>query len=124
MPLFSIKGDLMIKINKTEISITRGDTAYIEFSLTDAFGHTIVLHANDRVRCQVRDKVDGNLIFEGLMSYDNNHIIWKIRPEDTADESLGTYYWDAQLEYSNGDIFTFVPVSKFEIMPEITMIED
>ena len=114
----------MIKINKTEISITRGDTAYIEFSLTDVSGHAIVLQANDRVRCQVRDKVDGNLIFEGLMQYNNESIVWKIRPDDTATESLGTYYWDAQLEYSNGDIFTFIPVSKFEILPEITKIED
>lgn len=114
----------MIKINKTEISITRGDSAYIEFALKDNSGNTITLQANDRVRCQVRDKVDGNLIFEGLIQYQDNKVIWKIRPSDTADEQIGTYVWDAQLEYSSGDIFTFVDVSKFIILPEVTVLEE
>ena len=115
----------MIKINKTEISITRGDSAYIEFSIKDSSGQAITLVANDRVRCQVRDaEVDGNLLFEGLIQYQDNHVIWKIRPADTADEKVGTYYWDAQVEFANGDIFTFVDVSKFIILPEITVLED
>lgn len=114
----------MITITKTDISITRGDTAYINFALTDSTGTAVVLQANDRVRCQVRDRdTDGELLFEGEMSYANNAITWHIRPEDTADAAPGTYYWDAQLEYVNGDIYTFVPVSRFTVLPEITVAE-
>ena len=117
----------MIKIENTNISITRGDTAYIQFNLKDISGQKVVLTTMDVVRCQVRDEnVDGDLIFEGevLRDYANNTVTWHIRPEDTADLDIETYYWDGQVEFSNGDIFTFVDVSKFNILPEVTMLED
>lgn len=115
----------MITINKTDISITRGDSAYITFSITDGSGTPIVLNNGDVVRCQVRDQnVDGDLVFEGTINRNGNDIIWHILPTDTAECSVGTYYWDAQVEYRNGDIYTFISVSKFIILPEITMIEE
>lgn len=122
----------MIKIDKTNISITRGDSAYIQFNLKDASGNRVVLTNMDVVRCQVRDdKIDGELVFEGTIEreYVNNTITWHIRPEDTAELDFSddetTYYWDAQVEFRNGDVFTFVDVSKFNILPEITMeVED
>ena len=117
----------MIKINKTEISITRGDSAYIQFNLKDVAGNKLNLTNMDIVRCQVRDQdVDGDLVFEGeiIREYVNNTATWHIRPEDTADLEIGTYYWDAQVEFANGDVFTFVYVSKFNVLPEITIIED
>ena len=116
----------MIKINKTDISITRGDTAYIEFYLIDITGQPVVLDRDDIVRCQVRDECDGDLIFEGEIdrNMENNQIIWHIHPYDTEDLDIGTYYWDAQVEYPNGDIFTFVDVSKFNVVKEITLQKD
>jgi len=92
----------MIKIDKTNISITRGDSAYIQFNLKDASGNRVVLTNMDVVRCQVRDdKIDGELVFEGTIEreYVNNTITWHIRPEDTAELDFSddetTYYWDA-----------------------------
>lgn len=117
----------MIRIDKTNVSITRGDSAYIQFNLRDVSGNTLVLTNMDVVRCQVRDSSeDGDLIFEGevLRDYVNNKATWHIKPSDTNDLDIGTYYWDAQVEFSNGDIFTFVDVSKFNVLPEITIIED
>ena len=116
----------MITINKTDISITRGDSAYITFSVTDSSGNRVTLGNGDLIRCQVRDKnIDGDLIFEGDISVDrNNNIVWHIKPENTTDCVVGTYYWDAQIEYSNGDVYTFINISKFNILPEITMVED
>lgn len=37
---------------------------------------------------------------------------------------IGTYYWDAQVEYTNGDVFTFVEVSRFTLLPEITLLNN
>lgn len=37
---------------------------------------------------------------------------------------IGTYYWDAQVEYANGDVFTFVEVSRFTLLPEITLLNN
>lgn len=115
----------MITINKTDISITRGDSAYITFSITDSSGNKVTLGNGDIVRCQVRDKnIDGNLIFEGTINNNGNDIIWHILPTDTSECDVGTYYWDAQVEYLNGDVYTFVNVSKFNILPEVTMLEE
>ena len=40
------------------------------------------------------------------------------------DLDVGDYYWDAQVEFSNGDIFSFIPVSKFKLISEVTMGEE
>lgn len=113
----------MLKIKKTSISITRGDSAYISFSLSDLEGNPLVLEDGDRVRCQVRMRpIDGELLFDGVITEaPNGEMIWHIYPEDTASLDVGDYYWDAQVEYSNGDIFTFVDVSDFTILPEVTL---
>ena len=116
----------MIKIKKTSISLTRGDSAYINFTLTDINGEPLQLAAGDRVRCQVRkEPVTGELLFDGEVTYSQqgNQITWHIHPSDTANAQIGTYYWDAQVEYANGDIYTFVDVSEFTLLPEVTLIE-
>lgn len=116
----------MIKIKKTSISLTRGDSAYINFTLTNDDGEPITLTGGDHIRCQVRtEPVVGQLLFEGLVNYStaNNTITWHIRPQDTATAEIGTYYWDAQIEYANGDVYTFVDVSEFTLLPEVTLNE-
>lgn len=116
----------MIKINKTDITITRGDSAYIEFFLIDNMGQEVILDYGDVIRCQVREDCDGELIFNGDIerSTTSNQIIWHIHPDDTSGLDVGTYYWDAQVEYTNGDIFTFVDVSKFNVVKEITLTRE
>ena len=117
----------MIRIEKSNISITRGDSAYIQFNLKDIQGNKVALTNYDIVRCQVRDAaIDGDLVFEGDVERDyvENVAIWHIHPEDTAELEIETYYWDGQVEFRNGDIFTFVDVSKFTVLPEITMVEE
>ena len=114
----------MITIDETNISITRGDSAYIQFNINDMSGNPITLQSTDIVRSQVRKKPnDGELIFDGeiIRNDDEGTIIWHIKPENTKDEDVGNYYWDAQVEFPNGDIFTFIPVSKFRLMPEVTL---
>lgn len=113
----------MIKIKKTSISITRGDSAYISFALTNADGNPIDLSTEDKVRCQVRkEPVTGELLFDGeITQSDEEGVIWHIRPEDTAELEVGEYFWDAQIEYADGDIFTFVDVSAFNVLPEVTL---
>ena len=56
----------MLTIQKTNISLTRGDSAYITMVIFDGSGKKLELTSNDKVRCQVRDEPDtGNLLFEG-----------------------------------------------------------
>lgn len=118
----------MVNIDKTNISITRGDSAYIDFFVPSILGEPAQITANDKIRCQVRTApVTGttvpDLVFEGDISYksDKNSIVWHIRPSDTNSLDAGTYCWDAQIEYANGDINTFVSVSDFIVLPEVTL---
>lgn len=82
----------MLKIKKTDIYLTRSDTAYISFNLINDVGDPVELSAGDVVRAQVRDKeIGGSLIFEGEVGLEGDELIWHIRPEDTAGQEPGTY---------------------------------
>lgn len=126
----------MLKINKTNISLTRGDSAYITLSITDGSGNPIELTENDIVRCQVRykpnDRSQENILLTGEIirrSQENgpDQIVWWIRPYETKYIDLDeqdTFFWDAQVEFANSDVFTIVQVSPFKILPEVSMTDD
>lgn len=112
----------MLKIKRTNISLTRGDSAYITLTIKDGSGEIYDLNDGDKVSVQVRDAVNtGALLFDGNISIsDDGEIIWYIKPSDTKNLEVGTYYYDAQLEMSNGDIFTFISASTFKLLDEVT----
>lgn len=111
----------MLKFKKSNIQITRGDSAYITLNIKDIAGSDVTLGENDTVRCQVREEPNGGtILFEGEILREDSTFTWHIRPEDTKDAPKDSYYWDAQIELENGDIFSFIPVSCFCIIPEVT----
>lgn len=117
----------MLKISGTKISLTRGDSAYITLVINQKVDNEDVpyeLNDGDVVRCQVRNRPnDGELLFAGQIDIVRDEIIWHIRPEDTKDAEVTEYYWDAQVETANGDIFTFISSSIFKLTDEVTMDE-
>jgi len=111
----------MLKISGNKISLTRGDSAYITLTINTNDG-VYTLNEGDEVRVQVRDVPNtGELIFEGNIEMINDEIVWHIYPAQTTDLEVATYYWDAQLQTANGDIFTFIPASAFKLLDEVTM---
>lgn len=119
----------MLKVtNKRDIKITRGDSAYLELPLINTITkEPFVLDDNDVVRIHVRDKgkSDGTLLFSGdvTVSEDKSSLLWHIHPYDTQDAVEDkTYYWDGEVERVNGDNFTFVYVSEFTVLPEVTKV--
>lgn len=118
----------MLTISNYSISLTRGDSAYIELKIYNDSGVQYELQDGDAVYVQVRGMANynGRLLFDGEVSLDieNNVILWHINPEDTLNATAGrTYYWDAQIEFENGDRFTFIPVSEFNILGQVTYTE-
>lgn len=114
----------MLKIRKSEIQLTRGDSAYITLGIGG-----IEPSAADVVRCQVRKApTGGEIIIDAVAEQDADdptQYLWYIRPEDTAELTPGEYYWDAQIEIAeSGDIFSFVPVSSFIILDEVTEVDN
>ena len=112
----------MFKIKKTNIMITRGDSAYISINILNGNGAPYNPLEGDEIHAQVRyTPTTGAVIFEAILEDDGyGGVIWHILPENTATLSPGTYYWDAQLVMENGDTFSFIPVSQFVVTDEIT----
>lgn len=111
----------MLKISGNKISLTRGDSAYIALTI-NMNDSEYTLNDGDKVRIQVRNMPNtGELIFEGNIEISDNLIVWHIYPDQTKSLDVTTYYWDAQLETSSGDIFTFIPASTFKLLDEVTM---
>lgn len=116
----------MLKIKGSKIWLTRGDSAYITLQPTiDDSEEIYQLQEGDRIHAQIRTVPNtGQLLAEGEILYsDNGAVIWYLRPSDTKDLEIGTYYWDAELDLSNGDIFTFITSSPFNITDEVTIHE-
>ena len=109
-----------------DLYLTRGDSAYIDLDISDNEGNPILPRAEDIIKCQVRDSEDdtATLIFEGQIEVSNEgKYMWHIYPEDTNTLELTEYVYDIELELSEGDVFTFIPLSKFVLLPESTRKE-
>lgn len=113
----------MLKIRGYNISLTRGDSAYITVQIVQHDGSRYLIQGNDKVRIQVRSKPNtGKLLFEAKMYFNQDKdLVWYIKPEDTNNIPAGKYVYDAQVELANGDIFTFIPMSTFEVADEVTL---
>lgn len=114
----------MFNINGTVISITRGDSAYITLKINSGTGNAYTPQSGDIIRIQVRPGVNTDeLLFAAKdLEIQGSDINWWIKPDDTRNADPYTeYYWDAQIELSNGDVFTFIPASRFKILDEVTI---
>lgn len=119
----------MLRISKTKISITRGDSAYIEIGINNPDGTDYELQEGDTVQCQVRTMANtGELLIDasienGKLYFEDDVLTWHLVPEDTKDLEIGTYYYDIQLVTAAGDVFTFIENSPFKITDEVTYDE-
>lgn len=114
----------MLKTSGNKISLTRGDSAYITLIINTEDG-VYELNDGDTVKVQVRDMPNvGDLMFDGVVDImPDGEIVWHVLPEQTAFMDVKTYYYDAQLQTANGDIFTFITSSPFKLTDEVTMYE-
>ena len=89
----------MFAINGKDIELTRGDS----FSFTMTFtGRT--LPASTLARFTLKKKVkDEEAVIEKTVTVTDNVAAVHLLPEDTADLSPGTYFWDMRLLIPNGD---------------------
>lgn len=116
----------MIKFKKSNVYLTRGDSAYITIEVEN-----YTPTDDDVVRCQIRSCPNGGQVILSsvaeMTSEDPLQYVWCIRPEDTEGLTPGAYYWDAQVETPTAggtDIFSFIPVSEFVVMDEVTEVDN
>lgn len=111
-----------IQVVRQNIWITKGDSGYLTLDIipTDKYGDVYELTEDDVISVQVRKAPNGgDIVFTAEIVRDDE-IFWHIRPADTAELEIGTYVWDGQVALANGDVFSFVPVSDFHVIDEVT----
>lgn len=118
-------GIKLLNVYGRTIRITRGDTAYISLDIKIKNRDVYKLSDNDKVYFTVKQSpYDDNFLFQKVLdsnSYiDDEQLFIHIEPSDTANLCYGKYLFDVQLIVGESDVYTIIPPSLFEIMPEIT----
>lgn len=115
----------MFEIEGSKISLTRGDTAYIQVGIIKD-GAEYTPEQGDSVRFALKHaEMNPNRTAykdaEPLVVKDIpiSSMMLKIEPEDTKELKFGKYTYDIQITFANGDVDTFIPPSQFEVLPEV-----
>ena len=106
----------MIKINKTTIELTRGDTLRVELELTRD-GEAYELQDGDSIRFALKRHYydEEPLIVKSI----GDDLLLELEPQDTKDLSFGDYVYDIEMTYSDGTVDTFIAESRFTIRNEV-----
>lgn len=108
----------MIKVNGTTITMTRGDTLKVKLTLTEPTGEDYIPKEGDVIKVGVKNNYsDESCLIEKVLP--NDTMILHLYPEDTKNLSFGSYVWDAQITFENGDVNTFIEKAKLKITEEV-----
>ena len=113
-------------ITGTTIKLTRGDTFRAEIALKKASGETYSPAQGDIIRFAMKSrrmKPDGSDYADSkpliLKTIPVNTMILKLEPEETKSLPFGTYSYDMEITYANGDVDTFIQEGSFELTKEV-----
>lgn len=111
-----------MRVYGRDISMIRGDTESLRVSVKEQYGDKIFLSSGDTIYFTVKknSKEEEVLIQKVVEVFDNGEAVISIDPEDTKQLEFRTYYYDIQLNRTNGDVKTVISASKFKIESEIT----
>lgn len=107
----------MLYIDGNTIRMTRGDTVYLTVPIANV-DEEYTVQPNDMLTLSLKKTVrDTEYVLQKKITGDNT---FHIEPVDTASIPFGKYKYDIQLDCEDGSVYTIIPVSTFEIMPEVT----
>lgn len=109
----------MVIIKDNEISLTRGDTLKVNVSITQGNGvEQYIPLASDVITFGLKKSInDAECLIEKNIPYDT--MLLSIEPEDTKSLEFGNYVYDIQIQFANGDVYTFIAEKKFAITGEV-----
>lgn len=107
-----------IKPNGT-IDLTRGDSFYAIIKLDNCRGYDVNLQEGDKLRFAMKEDFDcrGKPILDIEIPIDTMTL--RIAPEDTKYLPCGTYVYDVQLTFPNGDVDTVIARKRLNLLEEI-----
>lgn len=101
------------------IRLTRGDTARFMITINDQSSNSdYSLADDDTLELTIKKNVKDIEPVLNKKVIGTNEI--HIKPTDTKSLSFGKYIYDVQLTTSDGDVYTVIEPSTFEIMKEVT----
>ena len=105
-------------VSGTNISMTRGDSGTLIVSLSGDQGLT----DGDRIELTVRltPTSPERVIHKTVTEFEEGKAVIAFAPEDTGKLIFRSYVYDVQLARANGDVYTIIKPSRFEITPEVT----
>lgn len=107
----------MLYINGTDIKLTRGDTAYLHIPLKTPSGE-YEMSTTDTLTFTMKKNVrETEHLIQKIVQGTN---AFHIEPTDTSSMAFGKYVYDVQLETEDGDVYTVIPPSAFELLTEVT----
>ena len=107
------------------IALYRGNSADFVIKPVYEDGTDVVLKKGDRILFTVRSRPDAHSITYfsrvfGWKDHDKNgQIVLHLKPEDTVKFDVHTYWYDVAICFADGTFYTFVPYSRFDIMPAL-----
>ena len=115
----------MLTIKDGVISITRGDTAYLDVTLTTAGGTAYTMQEGDTLTLTVRERAE--VACEVLLQSTSTNSTIILTSEQTAALPVGNLSYDIQLTTFAGEIYTVVGATStktnlknFVVWPEVT----
>ena len=116
---------MSVSVNGTKITMTRGDTAIIQVSMTrDGEDYTPVDGDAVRFAAKHPKMTSGNKQYKDddpvlVLDIPIDTMQLTIAPEDTKSLDFGEYVYDIQITFADGTVDTFIPTAAFVLTPEV-----
>ena len=108
----------MFNIVGTTITLTRGDSFKATVQMIDENGESYVPQEGDEIRFAVKRRyTDTKTIISKVIP--NDTLLLELEPKDTEAFKFGSYVYDIQLTYANGEVDTFIDKATLVISEEV-----
>lgn len=108
----------MQKISGTKILLTRGDTFKATVTMYKTDGTEYTPQEGDSIRFAMKKSFSDSTVLLEKEIPNDSQMLW-LEPEDTKELAFGSYVYDIQITYANGDIDTFIDRAAIELTEEV-----
>lgn len=110
----------MLKVDSDgTIHLTRGDTARLNIEIVnEATDDLYEVLSGDTLKLTVKRAITDSV--PKIQKIITGSSMFHITPEDTKDLSFGKYVYDVELTFENGDVYTVIPPTTFELLKEVS----
>lgn len=106
----------MYNAEMNRIRLTRGDTFRANVFI-EQDGEQYEVAERDEIRFAMkRNYHDKKTAISKVIP--NDTLLLELTPEETKSLEFGTYYYDIQMTFANGDVDTFI-VGELDLLPEV-----